>query len=187
MGKVSELIGEVVDNELKLNRSVDGEDFYTIDVSFKGTVIPVLFSVYVNKTEFPISTKLKVTGCLMSDVSVGGLPVFYIYASNLEVVDVDCETTNLINFSCQITKVKEFKTNTRCVDILPLVGAAGSPLNSTSVFYLCAKSSNARKLKDVPKGYTLVGSGYLKAYKDVYEVYITDVENLDEILDKQED
>lgn len=182
MGKVSELIGEVVDGKLTLNRTIDGEDFYTISVSFRGTVIPVLFSQYVNDKVFEAGTKLKVVGCLMSDISEGKLPVFYFYANSFEVLDLDAETTNVINFSCVVTKVREFKTNSRCVDILPLVTSDGSPLNTTSVFYLCARGSVARKLKDKEKGYTVTGTGYIKSYRDVYEIYIMDLENLDELV-----
>lgn len=182
MGRVSELIGEVVDGTLVENRKIDGETFYTIQVSFRGTVIPVLFSSFINDTVYPVDTKLKISGCIMSDIKEDTLPVFYFYANSIEVVDIDEESTNIINFTCTVTKVREFKTNGRCIDILPLVGADGSPLNSTSVLYLCARAQVARKLKDKPKGYTLTGTGYLKAYKDIYEIYIVDVENLDEIL-----
>lgn len=183
MGKVSTLIGEVVDGKLKKNREVDGEEFYTIQVSFRGTEIPVLFSKFVNDTEYPENTKLAVTGCIMSDISGGKLPKFYFYANKMEVVDIDEETTNIINFTCTVTKVREFKTNSRCVDILPLVGSDGSPLSSTSILYLCLRSSIARKLKDKPKGYTLTGTGYLKPYKDIYEIYVATVDNLDELLE----
>jgi len=182
MGKVSVLIGTVVDGKLKSNRTIDGEKFFTIDMNFRGTIIPVLFSEYVNNEEFEEDTKLQVTGCLMSDIAENQLPVFYFYANSFEKVDIDAETTNVINFSCTVTKVREFKTNGRCVDLLPLVTSDGSPLNTTSVFYLCAKGSLARKLKDKAKGYTITGTGYLKAYRDVYEVYIMTVDNLDEIL-----
>lgn len=182
MGKVSELIGKVVDGRLKPNREINGEKFYTIEMSFRGTVIPVLFSQYVNSEVFENDVKFKVTGCLMSDIAENKLPVFYFYANSFEPVEMDAETTNVINFSCTITKVRDFKTNGRCVDILPLVASDGSPLNTTSVFYLCARSGDARKLKDKEKGYTINGTGYLKAYRDVYEVYILNIDNLDEIL-----
>lgn len=181
MGKVSELIGTVVDGKLTPNREIDGEKFYTIKVAFRETEILVLFSEYVNTQEFPKDTKVKVVGCLMSDIEEGKLPVYYFYANSIEAVDMDTETTNLINFSCTVTKVKEFKTNSRCVDILPLVASDGSPLNTTSVLYLCARSSVARKLKDKPKGYTISGTGYLKPFRDIYEIYIVDVDNLDEL------
>lgn len=181
MGKVSELVGKIVDGELKLNRNINGEKFYTILASFHDTVIPVLFSSYVNSVQFDTDSKIKVSGCLMSDIARDKLPVFYLYANSIEQVDIDTETTNQINFSCTVTKVREFKTNSRCVDILPLVAADGSPLNTTSVLYLCAKNSIARKLKDKEKGYTITGTGYLKAFRDIYEIYINSVDNLDEL------
>ena len=181
MGKVSELVGIVTDGKLTPNREIDGEKFNTIKVSFRETEILVLFSEHVNSQEFPKDAKVKVIGCLMSDIAEGKLPVFYIYANSIELVDIDTETTNLVNFSCTVTKVREFKTNSRCVDILPLVASDGSPLHTTSVLYLCAKASIARKLKDKPKGYTISGTGYLKAFRDIYEVYIVDVDNLEEL------
>ena len=182
MGKVSELIGTVVDGKLKENRKISGERFYTMDVSFRDTQIPVLFSEYVNIREFENDTKVKVIGCLMSDIHDGELPVFYIYANSIEQVDIDTDTTNKINFSCTVTKVREFKTNGRCVDILPLVAADGSPLSTTSIIYLCARGAAARKLKDKEKGYTITGTGYLKPFRDIYEVYINSIENLNDLV-----
>lgn len=179
--KVSVLIGSVVEGTPKLNRTIKGERFYTVKVSFNSTVIPVLYSQYVNDKEFEKDTKLKVTGCLMSDIADGKLPVFYIYANSIEVESIDCEECNLLNFSCTVTKVRDFKTNNNCTDILPLVASDGSPLCTTSILYLCAKHSTARKLRNKKKGYTISGNGYLKQYRDIYEIYIKDVDNLDEI------
>ena len=181
MGKVSELIGVVVDGTPTPNREIDGEKFNTIKVSFRDTVIPVLCSEHVNTTVFDKGTKVKVVGCLMSDIEDNQLPVFNFYANSIELTDMDAESTNLINFSCTVTKVREFKTNSRCVDILPLVASDGSPLHTTSVLYLCAHSSVARKLKDKKKGYTISGTGYLKAFRDIYEILIVNVDNLDEL------
>lgn len=182
MSKVSELIGSVVDGTLVPNRIIDNEQFYTIQVSFRDTVIPVLFSQFVNEESFTPDTKLKVTGCVMSDIAGGQLPVFYFYANAIEVVELDSEETNLVNFSCTVTKVREMKSNTRCVDILPLVAADGSPLSTTSILYLCARNGIARKLKTKEKGYTITGSGYLKQFRDIYEIYVTNVDNLDELI-----
>ena len=178
MGKVSELIGKVVDGQRQLNRTIADEKFYTILVDFRGTVIRVLFSEYVSTKDYENDSKIKVTGCLMSDIADHKIPVFYIYGNTIESVDIDTETTNEISFSCTVTKVKEFKSNGRCVDILPLVVADGSPLSTTSVLYLCARSKVARKLKDKEKGYTITGVGYLKTFRDIYEIYINHVENL---------
>lgn len=181
MSKASELIGQIVDGNIQPNRVIDGEQFYTIDVSFRDTVIPVLFSSYVNSCNFENDSKVKVSGCLMSDVSRNKLPVFYFYANSIELVDIDTETTNTLNFTCLVTKVKEFGPNNRCEDILPLVASDGSPLHSTSVLFLCAKGNIARRLKDKEKGYTISGKGYLKPFRDIYEIYISHVDNLDEL------
>lgn len=175
MGKVSTLIGNVLDGVPKFNRSIDGEKFYTIDVEFKEVRIKVLMSEYVSAGR-TFEDKISVTGCLMSDVHKGKLPVFYFYANAIESVDLDTELTNTINFTVTITKVREFKQNDRSKDILPLVGSNGSPLCATSVFYLCTINSLARRLKDVPKDYVLSGTGYLKAFRDVYEIYVQDAE-----------
>lgn len=182
MGKVCELIGSVVDGELRVDRMIEDEVFYTVTMRFKDTVVPVLFSSYINSENLVTDTKYAVKGCIMSDIEQGNLPVFYFYVNSMKVVDMDSETTNIVSFSCTVTKVKEFDTNSRGIDILPLVGSDASPLSSTSILYLCARKSLARKLKDKPKGYTITGRGYLKQYRDVYEIYIMDIENSKELF-----
>ena len=182
MSKFSELIGSVVDGSLVPNRVIDGEQFYTIIVSFRDTKIPVLFSEFVNTKVFEKDTKLRVSGCVMSDIAGGKLPVFYFYANAIEVEALDSEETNIVNFSCQVTKVREMQHNSKCIDILPLVASDGSPLRTTSILYLCARTGIARKLKNKEKGYVITGSGYLKQFRDIYEIYITNVENLDELV-----
>jgi len=180
MGKVCELIGQVLDGTPVENRVIDGERFFTIKVSFRKTEIPVLFSEYIDVSGFEKDAKVRVTGCIMSDIRSGELPVFYFYANKIELADLDEELTNEVKFSCTVTKVKDFQTNTRCVDILPLVAADSSPLKTTSILYLCARNADARKLKGKPKGYTITGKGYLTPFRDVYEIYITEVENVTE-------
>ena len=182
MSKHSELIGSVVDGSLVPNRVIDGEQFYTILVSFKDTQIPVLFSEFVNTTVYEKDTKLRVSGCIMSDIGEGKLPVFYFYANSIEVESLDSEECNIVNFSCQVTKVRPMQHNARCIDILPLVASDGSPLRTTSILYLCARTGLARKLKNKEKGYTITGSGYIKQFRDIYEIYITKVDNLDELI-----
>lgn len=178
MSNVSTLIGNVLKGVPELNRTIDGEKFYTIVVEFKSVVIPVLISEYICADRV-FEDKISVTGCLMSDVyKKGKLPQFYFYANSIEAADMDAEVNNLINFSVTVTKVREFKHNDQCKDILPLVGAAGSPLSTTSVLYLCTINALARKLKDVPKGYALKGTGYLKQFRDVYEIYVQNAEIL---------
>lgn len=178
MGKVCELVGVVIDGNPKENRFINGERFMTISVSFRNTIIPVLFSEYNNVEHYEEGVKLRVTGCVMSDKNNGTLPVFYFYANKIELADYDEESTNEVNFSCTVTKVKEFTTNTRCIDILPLVASDSSPLKTTSILNLCARNADARKLKDKPKGYTITGKGYLTPYRDIYEIYITEIESI---------
>lgn len=178
MGKVSTLIGEVIDGSPKFNRQVKDEKFFTIEVNFNGTQIPVIYSEYSVEHEFDNNSKVRVTGSLMSDKSKtkSKLPVFYFFANSIESVDIDEDTTNLINFSCKVTKVREKQVNTRGVDLLPLVASDGSPLDTTSILYLCARGRDARKLKDSLKDSTITGTGYLKQFRDVYEIYIMSVE-----------
>lgn len=183
MREVSELVGSVINGTPTLNRTTDDDEkFYTIDVSFYGTNIPVLFSSYVNSQSFEKDSKIKVTGSVMSDMGSDKLPVFYFYANAIEVVDKDTNTSNEIFFSYKVIRVKEFTQNNRGVDILPLIGNKQSPLDTWSLAFLCARGSVARKLKDVPAGYTIEGRGYLKQFRDVYEIFINEVTNLDEIL-----
>ncbi len=184
MSRVSTLVGVVIDGQPKEDKVIDGEQFYTIDVSFKDNIIPVRFSSYVSTTVFETDSKVKVTGCLMSDIKNNRKqcnPKFYIYANSIELVDIDTECTDVINFTCVVNKVREFQVNSKCVDILPLVASDSSPLRTTSVFFLCAKHALARRLKNKEKGYTLSGKGHLKVYKDIVEIYIIDVDNLDEL------
>lgn len=182
MGKVSELVGKVVNAKPVQDREIDGEQFFTIDVQFRDTTIPVLYSSCITDKEFEEGTKVRVTGCLMSDVKQKELPKFYFYANSIVSADMDEETTNEINFSCNVTKVKEISADSHCVDILPLVASDSTPLDTTSVLYLCARNGLARRLKNRERGYTITGRGYLKQFRDIYEVYITHVDNLSEIL-----
>lgn len=176
MSNVSTLVGNVLNGKPEFNREIDGEKFYTIDVEFKSVTIKVLISEYICAGRV-FEDKISVTGCLMSDVyRKGKLPVFYFYANKIVAADMDAEVNNLVNFSVTVTKVRDFNHNEQCKDILPLVGSAGSPLSTTSVLYLCTINSLARKLKDIPKGYTLTGTGYLKKFRDIYEIYVQDAE-----------
>ncbi len=181
MGKISEIVGVVVDGTLVKNRVEHGEVFYTITVRFCNTEIPVLFSAYVNTTVFENDVKVKVTGCLMSDIRNVKLPKFYFYANKIELEDIDAECTDVINFSCTVTKNKGFGMNSRCEEILSLVGADKTPLGSTSILYLCVKGKSARCLKDKEKGYVIIGKGHLKAYRDIHEIIVTEISNLEQI------
>ncbi len=184
MGKVSELIGTVVCGQPEYDRTVDEECFNTIQVKFRGLQISVLYSALTCTSQFRDGTKIKVVGCLMSDVRKNKYPKFYIYAHSISEVDIDSAPTNLIYFSCMVNNVREYTTNSRCIDILPLVATDTSPIGTLSVLYLCARKGDARRLMNIEKGYTLEGWGYLKCYRDVYEICIMKITNLEEILTK---
>lgn len=171
MSKTSTLIGSVMDGTPILDRNINGENFYKILVEFRNAKIPVLMSEYT-KTQSVYSGKVKITGSLISDVVKGQLPVYYIYANEIEEADQDEDITNEINFVCHISKSNGFKQDTRGRDILPLVGDNNSPLNTTSVYFICLRDADARKLKNKPVGYTIEGVGYLNSYRDVFEIYV---------------
>lgn len=173
MSKQSILVGTVIDGTPKLNRTVHNEKFYTIDVEFKGTTIPVLISEYSVKEEY--SDTIQVKGCVMSDFKKGELPKFYFYANEIINVDADTPVTNQVNFCGTVTKNRGFNTNTRCRDILALTISDTSPVGGVSVLYICARDAFAREFKDMDIPYNIEGTGYLKPYKDVYEILVTDI------------
>ena len=183
MSKISTLIGEVTDGKPKFHSEVDGEKFYTIEVQFLDAKINVMFSQYLLQDEF--CDKVKVTGFLASTPRKGDNPDFYFYGNKIENVDIDTPITNELNFSYRITKVGEFKQNQRCTDILPLVASDYTALHTTSVLYLCARGKVARKLKGKEKGYYVNGRGYLKQYRDIYEVLIIELD--EDSVDPSED
>ena len=173
MSKQSVLVGTVVDGTPKLNRTVHNEKFYTIDVEFKGTVIPVLISEYSLQEAY--SDTIQVTGCVMSDFKKGELPRFYFYANDITNVDADTPVTNEINFCGKVTKNRGFTTNSRCRDILALTLSDTSPVGGVSVLYVCIRDTSARELKDHSVPYEVEGKGYLKPYRDVYEILVTEI------------
>ncbi len=181
MGKVSTMIGTVVDGIPKLDRVINGEEFHTIEVDFRGTQITLLYSTIVCTREFATNTKVKVVGCLMSEIPKKSIPVFYFYCHSIEEVDIDSEPTNTINFSCVVTKVGKFTVNSRCEDLLPVTAFDGSPIRTTTLLFLYIRGAFARRLKDKPKGYVIQGSGYLCKYRSGYEILVTDVSNIDEL------
>lgn len=182
MGVITEIVGVVTDGALVKNREYKGETFYTIKVKFLSAEIPVLFSEYVNSTVFDTDSKVKVKGCLMSDIITGSIPKFYFFANSIEPVDIDTDCSNEVNFLCTVTKVKKLTPNSRCEDILPLVCADKSPINTTSIIYLCVKGADARKLNGREKGYVIQGKGQLRTFRDVYEIWTTEISNIDEIV-----
>lgn len=177
MSKISTLIGEVLDGKPKFDHEVNGEKFYTISVQFLDAVIDVMFSEYILEEQF--TDKIQVTGYLASIPRKGENPRFFFYGNKIESVDIDTPITNELNFSYRVTKVGKFKQNQRCMDILPLVAADYTALRKTSVLYLCARGQVARKLKGKEKGYYLNGKGYLKQYRDIYEVLIVELDDDD--------
>lgn len=181
MGKVSTLIGSVVTGETEFNRTINNEDFYTVLVNFRGTKIDVLYSKYTYPGVFTKDTKIKVVGSFMSINKRNDFSDYYIYAHSITEVDFDEDTTNLINFSCTITKVKNMTVGARCNDTLPLIGKDKSPLNSVSVIYLCVRDADARRLQSKPPGYVIQGKGYIKKYRSIHEILVTEIENLDKL------
>lgn len=181
MSKVSTMIGVVVDGKPEYDRTINGEAFHTITVNFRGTQIRLLYSTIVCTRTFKENTKVKVVGCVMSDTRRRKVPDYYFYCHSIEEVDVDSELTNTINFSSVVTKVGDFKVNSRCEDMLPLKTFDSSPIRTTTLLTLYVKGAFARRLKDKPKGYTIQGSGYLKKYRNGYEVIVTEVTNIDEL------
>lgn len=173
MKKVSVLIGEVVDGTPKDYFMVHDETFKTIRVAFLDAEIDVVISEYVAAESY--DGKVKVTGYLASHVTRGSKPVFYFFANSIEETDADVPVTNEVNFSYNVTKVNKSKVNGRGIDILPLVVADYTSLQTTSVLYLCIRGKDARRLQNKPKGYTIEGKGYLKQYRDIYEIITTDV------------
>lgn len=176
MSKISKLIGEVIEGKPKFDHATnDGEKFYTIRVQFLDAEIDVMFSEYLLEDKF--SDKIEVTGYLASTPRKNASPRFYFYGNQIKSVDIDTPITNELNFSYRVTKAGEFKQNQRCTDILPLVASDYTALHTTSVLYLCARGKVARKLKGKEKGYYVNGRGYLKQYRDIYEVLIVELED----------
>lgn len=177
MSKVSKLVGEVVNGEPKFHHEHDEEEFYVITVQFLDAQIDVMFSEYLLQGQF--SGKVEVTGYLASTVAKGSKPQFFFYANLIESVDIDTPITNELNFTYKVTKVGDFKVNQHGVDILPLVASDYTALHTTSVLYLCVRGKGARKLKNKDKGYYINGKGYLKQYRDIYEVIILEIKDED--------
>lgn len=182
MSIISTMYGEVLDGEYKFHHEVGDEKFYTINVKFRDAIIDVMLSQYLRE-DLPLKGKVKVTGFLASIPARKDVPYFYFYANLIERVDVDTPITNDVKFNYKVTHTSKFKTNNRGVDMLPLVASDYNPLHQTSVLYLCARDVNARMLKDRPMNYFITGSGYLKQYRDIYEILIHTVEEIKDVKD----
>ncbi|MCM1215115.1 MAG: hypothetical protein NC548_11415 [Lachnospiraceae bacterium] len=175
MGKVSKLIGEVIAGEPVFWDEIDEESYYKIRVRFLDAEIDVVFSEYILQGMF--SGKVEVTGYLASRITKGEKPDFYFHANLIESVDLDTPISNKVTFAYKVTKVGKFKVSQRGVDLLPLVASDYTAQHSTSVLYLCVRGKGARKLKDKEKGYYISGEGFLKQYRDIYEIIILNLED----------
>ena len=175
MPNVCKMIGVVTDGVPILDRTINGENFMSIVVSFNDVSIPVIFSEHVLQTTELVG-KVEVTGCLASDIHRNKLPKFFFYANDITYADEDSETSNVISYELKVTKNKGFQQNNQSRDILPLVCATNNPIKGTSVIYLCLQDQAARKLKSMPTPYFIKGTGVLKSFRDIYEIYTTDAE-----------
>lgn len=174
MSKISKLIGEVIDGTPVDFVKINGELFKAIDVQILDARINVVISEFVALEEY--SGKIEITGYLASNVQKGSVPTFFLFANEIVSVPDDTPITNKVQFKYKVTKVSKFKSNSRGVDLLPLIAADYTAHQTTSVIYLCVRGINARKLKDRKPGYHITGEGYLKQYRDIYEIITTDVE-----------
>lgn len=170
MSNVSTMVGTVIDGIPVDFKTVHNERFKKIVVDFGGVSIPVVYSEYINNAS-EIIGKISVTGCLASNVKRNEYPSFFFYANTLEAADEDAESSNIISFELKVTKSKGFQQNSNSRDILPLICSTGNPVKGRSVIYLCLMNSAARKFKDKPVGYIIKGTGELRAFRDVYEIY----------------
>lgn len=170
MSKISKLVGEVVDGEPVFCFEDDDEQYFSITVRFLNATIKVVFSEYIIQGHY--SGKVEVTGYLASDFQSKNNIDFYLHANAIESVDIDTPSSNTLQFTYKVTKVGKMKANQRGVDVLPLVVSDYTSRQTTSVLYLCVRGKWARKLKDMQKGYYITGEGYLKQYRNVYEVIV---------------
>lgn len=173
MSKISVLTGEVINGLPYDYIRINNETFKAIKVMFLEADIDVVISEHLAKEEY--SGKINVTGYLASYVSKGDKPQFFFFANNIEDADEDAPLTNKVTFYSRVTKVSSFKTSSRGLDILPLVLADYNPHKMTSVLYACLRGKHAREYKDKEKGYYISGEGYLKRYRDIYEIIVTDI------------
>ena len=173
MSIVSKLVGEVIDVSPRDFARISGETFKAITVQLLDAKIDVVISEFVAKESY--EGKVEITGYLASKVQKGTVPLFFIFANEIVEVPEDTAITNKVQFRYKVTKVSKFKVNSRGVDLLPMVAADYTAHQTTSVIYLCVRGLNARKLKDKKPGYYVAGEGYLKQYRDIYEIITTEV------------
>lgn len=181
MSKICTIVGEVVDGTPQLHhKSSAGESFYKIRVNFVDTEIDVLVSEYNMLENY--SGKVAVTGFYASLAHKRQLPKFFFFANEVESADVDAKETDEIAFHCKVSRVGKINHSTSGADACTVYASDYSPLHITSILYLAAKGKWARMLQGKKKGSFVSGTGRIKAFRDVYEIVITDI---DEDTDKK--
>ncbi len=184
MGYTCELIGEILDPDSITVDRVCGdvdlgeveETFYAVDCKIHSCTIKLLISEF-NKDQI-VKGKVKITGSLFSDYVSGQLPSFYIYANKLEAADPDADLTNEITFTGTVTKIKPITVDSYGRDVLFMYVSTVSPLKTESVLFLALKNQLARLNKDRTPHFKVRGSGYIKPFRDVYEIIATRLEVL---------
>lgn len=183
MGFQCELIGEIVDPTPTVDRKCGDaslgeveETFYAVEVHLRSCTIPVLISEY--NLDQVIKGKVKITGSLFSDYVSNQIPRFYIYVNKLEPADPDVELTNEVSYMGTVTKIKPITTDAFGRDVLFMYVSTVSPLNTESVLFLVLKNQLARVNKDRTPHFKVRGTGYIKPFRDVYEIIATRFEVL---------
>lgn len=181
MGCVCEIIGEIKDTSTTIDRVCGDpslgeveERFYCVNVELRACTIPMVISEF--NLDKIIKGKVKITGSLFSDCVPSQLPRFYIYANKLEPADPDVELTNEVAFTGTVTKVKPASVDAFGRDVVSMYLSTVSPLNTESVLFLVLKGQMARINKNLSPRFKVNGTGYIKPYRDVYEVLVTKFE-----------
>lgn len=181
MGLACTIIGEIVDPTATVDRLCGDkslgeveEKFYTVQVNLRSCTIPMLISEF--NLDKVVIGKVKITGSLFSDCIPSQLPRFYLYANKLEAAEPDVELTNEVAFTGTVTKVKEASVDAFGRDVLPMYVSTVSPLNTESVLYLALKNQLARVNKNRKPRFKVRGTGYIKPFRDVYEIHVTQLE-----------
>lgn len=176
-----ELIGEIVDPTLTVDRKCGDaslgeveETFYKVDLVLRGCTIPLIISEF--SAEQVIKGKVKITGSLFSDYVAKQIPRFYIYANKVEAAEPDAELTNEISFMCRVTKIKELTSDSYGRDVLFMYASTCSPLNTESVLFLVLKNQMARVNKNRQPNFNITGTGFIKPFRDVYEILVKQFE-----------
>ena len=175
MSSVSVLTGEVIDGIPVEYGTLHGEKFYTIKVKFRTCEIKVLISEHTMLEEY--GGVISVTGYLATfKVKEENRKYEYVFVgTKIEQAELDSPLTNQISFNYKVTRVEKLDVNGYGVEVLTLYASFYTPFKTTSIVKLCAKSQAARVLNNREPGFYISGQGYLKSYKDTYEIIITDI------------